>query len=88
MTCLRCTISGQVQGVFYRAAARHEAERRGISGYARNLENGLVEVLACGDKTALDELCAWLAKGPPQARVNSVSCEPVDYACAAGFSVE
>lgn len=88
MACLRCTVSGHVQGVFYRASARHEAERRGISGYARNLEDGSVEVLACADKTALDELCAWLAKGPPQASVTRVSCVPVDCACTPGFSVE
>lgn len=86
--CLLCTVSGHVQGVFYRASARHEAERRGVSGYARNLGNGSVEVLACGEKHSVDNLCAWLAKGPAQARVTNVSCESVDIKCPVGFNVE
>ena len=40
------TIKGRVQGVWFRDSARREAERLGISGYARNLPNGDVEVLA------------------------------------------
>lgn len=86
--CLRCTVSGRVQGVFYRASARHEAARLGISGYARNLENSSVEVLACGKKNAVNDLCAWLATGPAQAQVTNVACESVDIECPVGFSVE
>lgn len=90
--CLRCVVTGHVQGVFYRASARHEAERRGVSGYARNLTNGSVEVLACGEKGAVEALCAWLAKGPSQANVTNVSCEPQDDTiamnCGADFRVE
>lgn len=88
MQCLRCIVSGRVQGVFYRASARHEAEQRGISGYARNLENGSVEVMACGEKESLNSLCVWLAKGSVRANVVNVNCESVDYDCAAGFRVE
>ena len=88
VTCLLCTVSGHVQGVFYRASTRHEAVRRGVSGYARNLENGSVEVLACGEKNSVDDLCAWLATGPAQARVTNVNCELVDIKCPVGFDVE
>jgi len=77
-----------VQGVFYRASARHEAERLGISGYARNLRSGSVEVLACGEKNAVDDFCTWLAKGPPQAQVTNVSCESVNVEIPVGFDVE
>ncbi|MCF6338663.1 MAG: acylphosphatase [Gammaproteobacteria bacterium] len=75
---MRCYVSGQVQGVFFRASARHEAERLGISGYARNLPDGRVEVLACGAMPLIEELCTWLSKGPAQAQVHNVSCEPAD----------
>jgi acylphosphatase len=44
----------------------------GISGYAKNLPNGDVEVLAAGDELALELLCRWLHDGPPMARVSSV----------------
>jgi acylphosphatase len=50
MICMQCYVSGQVQGVFFRASARHEAERLGVTGYARNLSDGRLEVLACGPK--------------------------------------
>ena len=88
MLCQRCTVSGHVQGVFFRASTRHEAEQLGISGYARNLGNGSVEVLACGAKNSVEELCTWLAKGPPHARVTNVNCAPADCETPAGFSVE
>ena len=71
-------MSGRVQGVFFRAATRHEAGRLAISGYARNLQDGRVEVLACGAKPLVEELCAWLAKGSSQAQVSNVLCEPAD----------
>ncbi len=75
MMCLRCYVSGRVQGVFYRATTRHEAERLGLTGYARNLHDGRVEVLVCGAKSSVEDLCAWLSKGPAQAQVSNVTCE-------------
>lgn len=87
MLCMRCYVSGRVQGVFFRSSTRHEAERLGVTGYARNLHDGRVEVLACGAKSSVEELCAWLSKGPPQAQVSNVSCEPSDDSLPSVFSV-
>jgi len=42
----RCLVSGRVQGVFYRASTRARAESLGVTGHARNLRDGRVEVLA------------------------------------------
>jgi len=86
--CLRCIVSGHVQGVFYRASTRHQAERLGVSGYVRNCADGTVEVLVCGKKGPVDDLCAWLTKGPEYAQVTNVSCETVDSEPLAGFHVE
>ncbi len=86
--CIRCFISGQVQGVFFRASTRHEAEQLSVTGYVKNLSDGRVEVLACGTKVSIDNLCAWLAKGPPHAEVNNVSCEVVADEPPACFSIE
>lgn len=88
MLCRRCHVSGRVQGVFFRASARHEAERLGVTGYARNLHDGRVEVLACGAKSAVEDLCAWLAKGPAQAQVSNVTFETIDEPVPTVFSVE
>ncbi len=60
----RFTVSGKVQGVFFRANTRRTAESLGLTGHAINLANGDVEVLACGSASALDELEVWLNRGP------------------------
>jgi len=74
MECLRCHISGRVQGVWFRASTREQAVRLGVNGYARNLADGRVEVLACGDEEALSQLQEWLWQGPRGARVDQVVC--------------
>ncbi|MEZ5541655.1 MAG: acylphosphatase [Pseudomonadota bacterium] len=88
MICRRCLVSGRVQGVFFRASTRSEALARGIHGHARNLPDGRVEVLACGNAAAVEGLCAWLWNGPAQAQVSAVECEPVaaDTDIPAGFA--
>jgi len=73
----RCLVTGRVQGVFFRASTRARAESLGVTGYARNLSDGRVEVLACGTFAAVESLCDWLWEGPPAAEVTSVEVEPV-----------
>lgn len=84
--CRRCLISGRVQGVFYRASTRRRAEALGLTGHARNLPDGRVEVFACGRQEALDALEAWLWQGPAAADVTDVSCEPVEAESPKRFS--
>jgi acylphosphatase len=79
------TVSGKVQGVWFRASTRREAERLGISGYAINLDDGNVEVYAVGYPAELDALEAWLAQGPPQADVAGVERRDVPIETADGF---
>jgi acylphosphatase len=55
--CLRFFVSGRVQGVWFRASTREQARRHGITGHARNLPDGRVEVLACGRPAALARGC-------------------------------
>ncbi len=57
----------------------------GLTGYARNLADGRVEVLACGPDDKLAALERWLAKGPPWARVEKVAAEPAADAPPPGF---
>jgi acylphosphatase len=71
----RCRVSGRVQGVFYRASTRARAQSLGVTGHARNLPDGSVEVLACGPPAAVERLCGWLWQGPPAATVASVEIE-------------
>ena len=71
-TAARFFIDGIVQGVFFRAAARKEALELGLRGYARNLDDGRVEVLAVGDVQAVERMGEWLKRGPQHARVDTV----------------
>ena len=78
MDCRRSFVSGRVQGVFYRATCVRKAESLGLTGYARNLSDGRVEVLACGDETAVSEFVAWLWEGSPASKVTAVDTLEVD----------
>jgi len=73
----RCFVAGRVQGVFYRASTRSKARSLGVTGYARNLPDGRVEVLACGTPAAVQALCDWLWDGPPAADVTAVDVQGV-----------
>ena len=75
MIARRCFVAGRVQGVFYRASARNHAETLGVTGHARNLPDGRVEVLACGAPEAVVALCAWLWQGSPASSVSAVTIE-------------
>ena len=83
--CYRCLVTGRVQGVFFRASTQREAQRLGVSGYAHNLPDGSVEVLACGEPAAVEQLREWLWQGPPGARVSDVQCSRVESPAATGF---
>lgn len=72
VVCRRFQVSGRVQGVAYRACTRMRATELGVSGYARNLPDGRVEVLACGATEAVASLEQWLWQGPPAAHVEQV----------------
>ena len=80
--CKRFLISGRVQGVFFRGSTAQQAAQLELVGFARNLADGRVEVVALGEAAAVESLEQWLAKGPPVARVDriAVSCpEPDEY---------
>ena len=68
----RFRIVGKVQGVYFRQSTRLEAERLSLSGYARNLPDGSVEVSVRGAEGAVEQLHRWLHRGPKSARVAAV----------------
>lgn len=72
MMCKRCLVSGRVQGVYYRATAARRAQELGIHGYARNLPDGRVEVLACGEHESVSAFVEWLWIGSSASRVTAV----------------
>lgn len=72
MHAVRFVVRGKVQGVFFRASTRERALALGLTGHARNLLDGSVEVVAYGNSTSIDQLEVWLHDGPPSAEVNEL----------------
>lgn len=84
--CLHGFVTGRVQGVWFRGSTRKQAGARQVNGWARNLQDGRVEVMLCGEESAVREVEAWLHKGPPAARVDQVETELVDWQEFDGFT--
>jgi acylphosphatase len=83
-------VSGTVQGVGYRFFAQRTARRLGVSGYARNLRDGRVEVYGVGTEAELESFRIELRRGPAAASVSQVEVEKaaVEVQYAAQFSIE
>jgi acylphosphatase len=86
MPCARFIVRGRVQGVFFRASTREQGLKLDVTGHAKNLADGSVEVVACGTDGALDELHRWLQRGPPSAAVENVTREELPEQIIKGFT--
>jgi acylphosphatase len=80
-------VTGRVQGVFFRAWTRDEAQSLGVTGWVRNCSDGSVEAQLEGDPEAIDELLDLIREGPPDARVDALSVEEVDPEGLGGFEI-
>ena len=76
--CRKAQVQGKVQGVWYRASTRQRAEQLGVNGWANNLPDGSVEVMMCGEESAVTRLTDWLYEGPPLAVVDNVEVEDLE----------
>jgi acylphosphatase len=85
--CIRATVSGKVQGVWFRAFTREQAQALGITGWANNLADGRVEVMLCGEPSKLQSLIELLRQGPPLARVSAIEQQVLDWQPLAGFTI-
>lgn len=85
----RLRITGLVQGVYYRASAREQAQRLGLTGWVRNSGDGAVLLEAQGAPERLDALVAWCRIGPPAAGVDGVEVSWIEpHAHDVGFIVQ
>jgi acylphosphatase len=85
---IHCFVTGRVQGVWFRSSAQKQAISLGVTGWARNLPDGRVEVLASGEKPKVMQFYTWLQKGPTLAKVNSVSYEEIPFEEHDFFSIK
>lgn len=72
MKHIQITVSGKVQGVFFRAYTEKKANELGISGFVKNQDDGSVYIDASGTNDQLNKLVAWCHKGSPLSSVNQV----------------
>ncbi len=84
----RWFIRGRVQGVGFRYFAQRSAAGLGLSGYARNLDDGRVEVYAIGPEEKLSELAGLLHHGPRWAEVHGVDEQLAEIRPSCSFEVE
>ena len=81
----RIVARGRVQGVFFRDSTRRKADALGVSGWARNREDGAVEIVAEGDADAVDQLVAYIRRGPGRAEVSDVDVGEEEPEGLSGF---
>ncbi|MGB0937106.1 MAG: acylphosphatase [Colwellia sp.] len=81
-------VKGKVQGVMFRISSQEKAIDYSLSGYAKNLDSGDVEVLMCGDRSNVDKMLEWLSQGPEDADVTAVEHHEVKVPVPNFFSVE
>jgi acylphosphatase len=72
---IRARISGRVQGVFFRVKTKQEADRIGIKGWVKNLDDGSVEAVLQGNPEKVAQMTDWCKKGPFHSRVDHVDTE-------------
>ena len=83
----RVRASGRVQGVFFRDSVRREADRRGVSGWARNCGDGTVEAVFEGPQDAVSALVDFCRAGPGHSQVDQLDVEPEEPEGLSGFDV-
>lgn len=88
MKHLNITVSGKVQGVFYRAFTQQEAQRLKLKGFVRNQPNGDVYIEAEGEEHVLNEFVNWCKKGSPNAVVKAVKATEGDLKKFSEFSID
>jgi acylphosphatase len=84
--CKKCFVTGYVQGVFYRASSQHQAVKLNITGYAKNLADGRVELLVCGEALKVELFIDWLWSGSGGSKVADVQCETVQVSSPKFFT--
>ena len=87
MPATRITITGLVQGVFFRAESQQKAQELGLTGWVRNTSEGAVEIHAEGPKNKLKEFEEWCRQGPSRADVRDIATTEVAEEHSTSFEI-
>ncbi|MDP3877709.1 MAG: acylphosphatase [Methylobacter sp.] len=72
MRKVKILVSGRVQGVYFRYFTQNKAQHFAVKGYAKNLADGRVEIIAEAEHVVLEKFIDWCRKGPLTARVDAI----------------
>jgi acylphosphatase len=86
--CRRFTVRGRVQGVFFRRQTHQKATELSLTGWVKNVSDGSVELIACGEPANIAKLEDWLWQGPPAAAVTDVYSEECLMTVYARFEIK
>jgi acylphosphatase len=81
-------VTGHVQGVFYRAAMREQADRLEVTGWVRNEPDGTVTAHLEGSRPAIAELLEWCTRGSPAAQVEEVRSKSAEVRGDTSFEAD
>ena len=84
---IRLYITGTVQGVFFRAFVKENAEKLNVKGFCRNLEDGRVEVFLEGDSGEVNKMMDLCKKGPKHSQIKKVEEKPERFQGFRAFKV-
>lgn len=87
MKTVEIKVYGKVQGVWFRASTKEQAEKYGLNGYVMNMEDGSVLAIVSGETEAVDRLVEWCHSGPSQARVSELKVRELPMEAFEGFEI-
>jgi len=87
LQCKKFTVSGRVQGVGFRYNTAYHGLKLGVTGYAKNLWDGNVEVVVRGNAQQIEQMEKFLQQGPRMSRVDSLQSEAAELKEYKGFDI-
>ena len=81
------TVSGRVQGVFYRQSTKELAIALNIKGQVKNTPDDTVEIIATGEAEQIEQFIKWCRSGPPKAQVTNVEVKELPIKSFERFTV-
>jgi acylphosphatase len=76
---VRLYIEGTVQGIFFRAFVKENAERHNVKGFVRNLEDGRIEIFLEGNTDDVEKMIELSKKGPKHSQIKRVEVKPEKF---------
>ena len=80
-------VSGKIHGVYFRVSSQQKAIEYSLSGYAKNMDDGDVEVFLSGEQENVEKMLDWLKHGPEEAEVSQLKQQQVDWQDHSFFSI-